>query len=383
MDFRHDVMVVFGTRPEAIKLAPVIRELRGRHRVHVCVTGQHRTMLEQVLRVFRIEPDRDLALMKENQDLFELTASVVRALQPVLAEVRPRLVVVQGDTTTTFAAALAAFYAHVPVAHVEAGLRTGDKLRPFPEEVNRRLASVVADLHFAPTAWARENLLKEGISAERIFVTGNTGIDALLWVAAELEAGRLVASLPGEVLDAAERYRIVLVTGHRRESFGAGFERICRALRRIVEEEPDVAVVYPVHLNPNVREPVFRLLGGLPRLLLIEPLEYVAFVALMQRAELILTDSGGIQEEAPSLRKPVLVMREKTERPEGVRAGAAKLVGTQVEEIARSVRALLHDQRLYRSMLSAGNPYGDGKAAQRIAAEIDRFLAASDVPASR
>ncbi len=376
MDFRHGVMVVFGTRPEAIKLAPVVRALRDRSSVFVCVTGQHRTMLDQVLRVFHIQPDRDLAVMQPNQNLFDLTANVVRALGPVLAEVRPRFVVVQGDTTTTFAAALAAFYAHVPVAHVEAGLRTHDKQRPFPEEVNRRLTSVLADVHFAPTPWARENLLREGVPAERIVVTGNTAIDALLWVAGELDGGRLEAALPEPVLRLADRYRLVLVTGHRRESFGAGFERICQALRQIVEQEPEVAIVYPVHLNPNVREPVFRLLGGHPRLLLIDPLEYVAFVALMQRAELILTDSGGIQEEAPSLQKPVLVMREKTERPEGVRAGAAKLVGTDVEAIVGAVSTLLHDSASYRAMASAGNPYGDGQAARRIAAEIERRLQA-------
>lgn len=377
MDFRYDVMVVFGTRPEAIKLAPVVRALRARRSVHVCVTGQHRTMLDQVLSVFQLQPDSDLAVMKPNQDLFDVTANVVHALRPVLAEVRPRLVVVQGDTTTTFAASLAAFYVGAAVAHVEAGLRTYDKHRPFPEEINRRLTSVLADLHFAPTHWAAGNLRREGVAEERIFVTGNTGIDALLWVAGELAAGRMQPSLPAAVEEVTQRWRTVLVTGHRRESFGAGFERICRALREIVEREPDVAVVYPVHLNPNVREPVFRLLGRHPRLVLLEPLQYVSFVALMQRAEMILTDSGGIQEEAPSLGKPVLVMRETTERPEGVAAGVAQLVGTDVERIVQSVSRLLHDRRAYDAMVSSSNPYGDGLASERIASEVDRYLAAA------
>lgn len=377
MNFRHDVMVVFGTRPEAIKLAPVVRALRKRCSVHVCVTGQHRTMLDQVLSVFAMEPDSDLAVMKPNQDLFDVTANVVHALRAALAEVRPRFVAVQGDTTTTFAAALCAFYAGAAVGHVEAGLRTYDKHRPFPEEVNRRLTSVLADLHFAPTPWAKANLQREGVPEERIFITGNTGIDALLWVAEELASGRLAADLPAEVDEATRRWRTVLVTGHRRESFGKGFERICRALVEIVEREPDVAVVYPVHLNPNVREPVYRLLGHHPRVVLAEPLPYVSFVALMQRAELILTDSGGIQEEAPSLRKPVLVMRDTTERPEGVEAGVAQLVGTDVERIVQAASRLLHDRGAYDSMVGHSNPYGDGLAAERIASEIARFLSIS------
>jgi len=377
------VFVVFGTRPEAIKLAPVVIALRRQGvPVIVCVTAQHRHMLDQVLPVFGITPDHDLNLMRPNQDLFDTTAGALLALREVMAAERPALVIVQGDTTTTFATALAAFYLHVAVAHVEAGLRTRNKAAPFPEEINRRLTSSLADWHFAPTAWAGANLTAEGIDPARVFVTGNTGIDALLTVTRRLDSGFPGTSLPAAVEAQLRHRRLIVVTGHRRESFGGGFEQICRALAAIVDMHPDVAVVYPVHLNPNVQEPVYRILGNRPRLVLLPPLEYVPFVALMQRAELILTDSGGIQEEAPSLRKPVLVMRDTTERPEGVDAGLARLVGTDARRITETVDLLLRDADTYARMATGVNPYGDGHAAERIAARVALILDAS-TPALR
>ncbi len=362
---RKKVLVVFGTRPEAIKLAPVVLELRARaeFEVRVCVTAQHRQMLDQVLETFAIRPDNDLGIMQPGQDLFDVTARCLTGLRPVFEKERPTWVVVEGDTTTVFAAALAAFYLDIGVAHVEAGLRTGDKRRPFPEEINRRLASHIADLHFAPTESARRNLRNEGIPEQSIHVTGNTVVDALLYIREKFR-GHWPA--PPGLRPLAEGKRLVLVTGHRRESFGAGFERICQALRRIAER-PDVEVVYPVHLNPNVQKPVFSILGNLPNVQLIEPVSYVPFVGLMESAYLILTDSGGIQEEAPSLGKPVLVMREVTERPEAVEAGTVKLVGTDVERIVNGVNELLDDPAVYQRMSRAHNPYGDGQAARRIA----------------
>jgi len=360
------VLVIFGTRPEAIKLAPVIRALQRQLSVDVCVTAQHRRMLDQVLSVFEIVPDYDLDLMQPHQDLFDVTARALVALRPVLHAARPDLVMVQGDTSTTFAGALAAFYAGVPVAHIEAGLRTRDKLRPFPEEINRRLATALADWHFAPTAWARDNLLAEAVEAYRVFVTGNTGIDALFATLERLSSGALPVAIPGLSADDLDGRRIVLVTGHRRESFGAGFERICRALHMIADAYRDVLLVYPVHLNPNVRAPVCRQLGNHARVRLIEPVDYLPFVALMHRAEIILTDSGGVQEEAPSLGKPVLVMRDTTERPEGVTAGVARLVGTDDDAIVGSVSELLRDPAAYARMATRANPYGDGQAARRI-----------------
>ena len=369
------VLVVFGTRPEAIKLAPVVLALRRLGvPVQVCVTAQHRQMLDQVLPIFGITPEFDLDLMQPNQDLFDVTSGALLALRKVMAAERPRLVLVQGDTTTTFAAALAAFYLHIGVGHVEAGLRTYNKAHPFPEEINRRLTSSLADWHFPPTRWARDNLVAERVAADRIFVTGNTGIDALLSVAGAIETGKVDGRLPLAVENAIRDRRMILVTGHRRESFGAGFERICQALAQIVTTHADVVIVYPVHLNPNVQEPVYRLLGHLPRLLLIPPLEYVPFVALMRRADLILTDSGGVQEEAPSLRKPVLVMRDTTERPEGVEAGVARLVGTDVRHITETVDELLRDRRAYAAMATGANPYGDGHAAERVAALVAQIL---------
>lgn len=371
---KRKVLVVFGTRPEAIKLAPVIAALRARLAVRVCVTAQHRQMLDQVLRVFRLRPHDDLDLMRSKQDLFGLTSRVLLAVRPVIEAYRPHAVVVQGDTTTTLAGALAAYYLRVPVAHVEAGLRTGDKHRPFPEEINRRLTTHLADWHFAPTPWARDNLLREAVPAERIFVTGNTGIDALLSIAGRLESGHMKARLPAALAPALDGRRIVLVTGHRRESFGTGFENICRALRVIAERHPDVAIVYPVHLNPNVHGPVYRYLGTVRNVYLTEPLEYVPFVAVMRRAHVIVTDSGGVQEEAPSLGKPVLVMREKTERPEGVDAGVARLVGADADRIVAAVEELIGDERAYAAMSRRQNPYGDGQAAPRIAAILDQVL---------
>jgi UDP-N-acetylglucosamine 2-epimerase (non-hydrolysing) len=359
------ILFVFGTRPEAIKLAPLIREMGSRPgvTVQVAVTAQHREMLDQVLEAFAIVPDHDLDIMQPGQDLFDVTARCLTSLREVMRTAQPDWTIVQGDTTTTFAAALAAFYLDLRVAHVEAGLRTGDKHRPFPEEINRRLTSHLADLHFAPTARARQCLLAEGIAAERVHVTGNTGVDALFHVRDQFQ-GRW-PEVPGLRPPGPGRRRI-LVTGHRRESFGEGFRRICRALQTIASR-PDVEIVYPVHLNPQVQDPVRASLGGLPNVQLIPPLPYVPFVGLMESSYLILTDSGGIQEEAPSLGKPVLVMREVTERPEAVEAGTVRLVGTAAEKIVEAVNELLDDAGTYQQMARAHNPYGDGHASRRIA----------------
>lgn len=362
-----DVLLVFGTRPEAIKMAPVHRALAQdpRFQVRVCVTAQHREMLDQVLELFGIEPEYDLDLMRPGQDLSTITGSVLEGLKGVLEEAAPDYVLVHGDTTTTMAASLAAYYARVPVGHVEAGLRTGDIYSPWPEEMNRRLTGSIATLHFAPTEAARANLLREGVDDARIAVTGNTVIDALLTMverAREGGEGEFSERFEGIDLDR----RLVLVTGHRRENFGGGFERICEALAEL-SRTPDVEIVYPVHLNPNVQEPVHRILGSLPNVHLIAPQEYLPFLFLMDRAHLIITDSGGIQEEAPSLGKPVLVMRDTTERPEAVEAGTVRLVGTDTKVIVDAARTLLEDEDEYRSMSFAHNPYGDGAASQRIA----------------
>jgi UDP-N-acetylglucosamine 2-epimerase (non-hydrolysing) len=360
------VLFVFGTRPEAIKLCPLIRRLRsepGRFTARIAVTGQHREMLDQVLDVFSVTPDHDLDLMQPGQSLPSLTARVLTALEPVLAAEDPALVVVQGDTTTTMAGALAAFYRQIPVAHVEAGLRTGDMGQPFPEEMNRVLTTRFATLHFAPTARAAAALTAEGVGREQIFVTGNTGIDAVLYVRDALESGSM-KTCPWPWLD--ESRQLVVVTSHRRENFGAGFERVMSALARLASR-PDVQIVYPVHRNPRVAEPAFRLLAGLPNVVLLDPLPYVPFVDLMRRCRLILTDSGGIQEEAPSLGKPVLVLREKTERPEAVEAGTVKLVGTDEERIVAEATGLLEDGAEYGRMARIHNPYGDGRACERIA----------------
>ena len=365
------VMVVFGTRPEAIKMAPLVKALQAAPGLQtvVCVTAQHRQMLDQVLRLFEITPEHDLDVMKPGQDLYDITSNILLGLRPVLAAERPDWVLVHGDTTTTLATTLAAYYARIPVAHIEAGLRTGDKYAPFPEEMNRKITGAVADLHFAPTAASQANLLAEGVPAAAIHVTGNTVIDALLAVVEKLKTS---AALQTELaqrfgfLDAHKK--LILVTGHRRENFGEGFQNICHALADVAERHPDVEILYPVHLNPNVRQPVNDILAarGLSNVHLIEPVDYLPFVYLMNRSHLIITDSGGVQEEAPSLGKPVLVMRETTERPEAVAAGTVKLVGTSRDEIVRQCERLLTDPDAYLAMSRAHNPYGDGQAVARI-----------------
>lgn len=366
---RRRVLFIFGTRPEAIKLSPVVLHMRGRPEefdVRVCVTAQHRQMLDRVLEAFRIRPDHDLNLMQPNQSLAQSTGRMVAALEPVIREEGPDMVVVQGDTTTTFCGALAAFYGRVPVGHVEAGLRTGDLGQPFPEELNRVLTSKIASLHFAPTEGAAANLRAEGTDGGGIVVTGNTGIDAVLHVKVRLEAGELEGFRGAE---ARPGRKLIVVTAHRRESFGAGFERICEALRMLAGRG-DVEILYPVHPNPNVRGPVEARLGGVAGIRLIEPLDYVPFVDLMRRCYLLITDSGGIQEEAPSLGKPVLVLREKTERPEAVAAGTVKLVGTDAGRIVQEAAALLDDEERYDRMARTHNPYGDGAASRRIAEAV-------------
>lgn len=366
------VLSVFGTRPEAIKMAPVVKALAAAEDVEarVCVTGQHREMLDQVLALFRIVPDYDLAIMQQGQTLGDVTSAVLKGLDSVLAEFRPDIVLVHGDTTTTLAASLAAYYRQAPVGHVEAGLRTGNIYSPWPEEINRKVTGSIAELHFAPTSQSRANLRREGVPDAQIIVTGNTVIDALQDVVklidedATLSAG-LADHFGTAIAPDNGNRRMILVTGHRRESFGDGFERICEALARL-SEQPNVDIVYPVHLNPNVKEPVERLLGGRDNIHLIPPQDYLPFVYLMSRATLIITDSGGVQEEAPSLGKPVLVMRDTTERPEAVEAGTVKLVGTDVETIVASAMELLENPQAYAGMSRAHNPYGDGLAAERI-----------------
>jgi UDP-N-acetylglucosamine 2-epimerase (non-hydrolysing) len=359
------ILSIFGTRPEAIKMAPVVQQLaRQDERIisKVCVTAQHREMLDQVLQLFGITPDYDLDIMKGNQSPTSVTIAVLRELEPILRQEKPDWVLVQGDTTTVMAASLAAFYQQVKVGHVEAGLRTHDIYQPFPEEVNRRIAGVVASLNFAPTSWAANNLLMERVPAEKIVVTGNTVIDAIRQ-AAEMPydpAGTVLADLP------LGKKRLILVTAHRRESFGRGITAICEALREIAETFDDVHLVYPVHLNPNVWEPVHQHLGRTSNISLTPPLEYLPLVYLMKHAHLVVTDSGGIQEEAPGLGVPVLVLREVTERPEGVEAGTVRLVGTLRERIVAEIRRLLEDETAYREMARAVNPYGDGQAAVRI-----------------
>ena len=362
-------LCIFGTRPEAIKMAPLVLALAAdeRFEAKICVTGQHREMLDQVLELFSITPDFDLKIMKPGQDLTDVTAAILQGLKAVLSEFKPDIVLVHGDTATTFAASLGAYYQQIPVAHVEAGLRTGNLYSPWPEEGNRKLTGALAKLNFAPTDTSRDNLLREGVSPDSIFVTGNTVIDALLDVVKRLDQDpELLARAcePAAFLDQARK--LILVTGHRRESFGDGFERICQALMEVAQQHPEVDIVYPVHLNPNVREPVNRLLNGIGNIYLIAPLDYLPFVHMMSRAHIILTDSGGIQEEAPSLGKPVLVMRDTTERPEAVAAGTVKLVGTNTSDIVRELNRLLVDTTAYQAMSYAHNPYGDGKACQRI-----------------
>ncbi|SPB14043.1 UDP-N-acetylglucosamine 2-epimerase [Caballeronia novacaledonica] len=367
------LLFTFGTRPEAIKMAPLVKRLAREAGIEyrVCVTGQHREMLDQVLALFDIRPDFDLNIMKRGQDLYDVTAAILSGMRDVLSTYRPDMVLVHGDTTTTMATTLAAFYQRIAVGHVEAGLRTGNLASPWPEEANRKLTGALASLHFAPTGRARDNLLAEGIRDESIVVTGNTVIDALLHVRERLANDDALRARADLALPSfAPGRRLVLVTGHRRESFGGGFERICEALAQIARGSADVDIVYPVHLNPNVREPVNRFLTGIGNVHLIEPLDYLPFVRLMDRADLILTDSGGIQEEAPSLAKPVLVMRETTERQEAVDAGVVKLVGTDTRAIVENVMHLLRDADAYAAMSRGANPYGDGHACDRIAAVL-------------
>lgn len=363
------VLVVFGTRPEAIKMAPVVRALSNDNRFEskVCVTAQHREMLDQVLDLFEITPDYDLNLMKAGQTLPEVTSGILLELTPVLKDFKPDVVLVHGDTATTFSASLAAYYEQIAVGHVEAGLRTGNIYSPWPEEGNRKLTGALTKYHFAPTDTSKANLLKEDYAEESIFITGNTVIDALLMVKQQIEDNTELSSTLAEqfsMLD--ESKKLILVTGHRRESFGGGFERICEALAQTAKNHPDCQILYPVHLNPNVQEPVNRILKSINNIYLVEPQQYLPFVYLMNRANIILTDSGGIQEEAPSLGKPVLVMRDTTERPEAVDSGTVKLVGTDVVKITTALNELLENDIAYKEMSRAHNPYGDGKACQRI-----------------
>jgi UDP-N-acetylglucosamine 2-epimerase (non-hydrolysing) len=371
------VLTVFGTRPEAIKMAPLVHQLaKSEHLISkVCVTAQHREMLDQVLNLFEIVPDFDLNIMKPGQDLFDVTVNILQGIKSVIAEFKPDVILVHGDTSTTFSTALAAFYTQTKIGHVEAGLRTGDISSPWPEEGNRKLTGALTNFHFAPTEISQQNLLKEGTSGSSIFVTGNTVIDALLWVSKKLDAGQdfnIELAKKFEFLDPDKK--LILVTGHRRESFGDGFERICVALADIATQRPDVQILYPMHLNPNVREPVNRLLSKLPNVFLIEPQDYLPFVYLMNKSYLIITDSGGVQEEAPSLGKPVLVMRDTTERPEAVAAGTVKLVGTNTQQIVEQTLVLLNDLGIYKEMSQAHNPYGDGKACQRIVQQLIKEL---------
>lgn len=376
------ILLVFGTRPEAIKMAPLVKELQKHpdaYRTIVCVTGQHREMLDQVLDIFNIQPDYDLNIMKQGQDLYDVTCRVLLGMRDILKTVKPDVVLVHGDTTTSTATALAAFYQQIPVGHVEAGLRTHNIYSPWPEEMNRQLTGRIATYDFAPTPLSRDNLLREDVPAERITVTGNTVIDALHWVVStikgdaklgtQLEARLQQAGYDTRRLDQGRR--LVLITGHRRENFGEGFLNICRAIQTLKEKFPNVDFVYPMHLNPNVRRPIHEVFGadlaGLGNLFFIEPLEYLSFVYLMEKSHLVLTDSGGIQEEAPGLGKPVLVMRDTTERPEAVTAGTVRLVGTDYDKIVDNVSLLLTDPAAYQTMSQAVNPYGDGKACGRIA----------------
>jgi len=354
------ILIIFGTRPEAIKMAPLVLRLRQELNVKVCVTGQHREMLDQVLKLFKIIPDYDLNLMKPNQNLANLTGEVLNGVTHVLKQEEFDWVLVQGDTTSTMAGAMAAFFQEVPVGHVEAGLRTYNLGSPFPEELNRQVTSKMTRLHFAPTAQSKQNLLNEGFSENSISITGNTIIDSLNWVLEHSED--LDVEFPFDL----QHSRTILVTGHRRESFGYGFQQICEALKTIAKQKPDIQIVYPVHLNPNVLEPVNRVLSNLPNLHLIEPLEYQHFVYLMNQSTLIITDSGGLQEEGPSLGKPVLLMRDTTERPEAVEAGTVKLVGTNQQTIVDETMQLLNNSEAYRQMAYAHNPYGDGAASEKI-----------------
>lgn len=363
------VLTVFGTRPEAIKMAPLVHALAVDERFDAkcCVTAQHREMLDQVLELFEIKPDYDLNLMKVGQSLNDVTARILLEIKPVLQDFKPDVVLVHGDTATTFAATLAAYYEQIPVGHVEAGLRTGNIYSPWPEEANRKLTGVLTQYNFAPTETSQRNLLRENFDKDNITVTGNTVIDALLMIKDKIDCDKTLQLTLSEQFPFLHKdKKLILVTGHRRESFGGGFERICEALAFTAKKHPEIQIVYPMHLNPNVREPVNRILADIENVHLIEPQQYLPFIYLMNRAHIILTDSGGIQEEAPSLGKPVLVMRDTTERPEAVEAGTVKLVGTDVDRIVTGLTTLLQDEQAYKEMSFAHNPYGDGKACQRI-----------------
>lgn len=376
-----NIMLVFGTRPEAIKMAPLVKEFQkhsDRFHTIVCVTGQHREMLDQVLHLFDITPDYDLNIMKQGQDLYDVTARVLVGMRDVLKETQPDVVLVHGDTTTSTAAALAAFYQQIPVGHVEAGLRTHNIYSPWPEEMNRLITGRIATYHFAPTALSRENLLKENVADESIIVTGNSVIDALYWVVNKIKTDENLSSELESILGKAgydvkrlvSGRKLVLITGHRRENFGDGFINMCTAIKDLTKKYPDVDFVYPMHLNPNVRKPIHEVFGedlsNLGNMFFIEPLEYLSFVYLMEKSTIVLTDSGGIQEEAPGLGKPVLVMRDTTERPEALTAGTVKLVGTNYDKIVHEVSALLEDGQYYNKMSQAVNPYGDGLACERV-----------------
>ena len=373
------MMLVFGTRPEAIKMAPLVKEFQKypeKFKTIVCVTGQHREMLDQVLRIFDIQPDYDLNIMKQGQDLYDVTARVLTGMREVLKETQPDIVLVHGDTTTSTAAALAAFYQQIPVGHVEAGLRTHNIYSPWPEEMNRQITGRITTYHFAPTSLSKDNLLQEGVAGEQIIVTGNTVIDALYMVVEKIKNDGILSCELEKVLKASgydisrlsDGKKLVLITGHRRENFGDGFISMCKAIKSLSEKYPEVDFVYPMHLNPNVRKPIHEVFGKSQRanLFFIEPLEYLSFVYLMEKAAIVLTDSGGIQEEAPGLGKPVLVMRDTTERPEALAAGTVKLVGTNYDKIVNEVSGLLDSQEYYEKMSKAVNPYGDGKACSRI-----------------
>lgn len=379
------ILLVFGTRPEAIKMAPLVKEFQKYPNIFktlVCVTGQHRQMLDQVLDIFDIKPDYDLNIMKQGQDLYDVTSRVLTGMRDVLTETQPDVVLVHGDTTTSTAAALAAFYKQIPVGHVEAGLRTHNIYSPWPEEMNRQITGRIAEYNFAPTALSRQNLLQENVADDKVKVTGNTVIDALYWVVDKIKnthslTNDLMATLNDAGYDVnrlKDGKRLVLITGHRRENFGDGFISICKAIKTLSEKYPDVDFVYPMHLNPNVRKPIHEVFGenlvGLGNMFFIEPLEYLSFVYLMEKSDIVLTDSGGIQEEAPGLGKPVLVMRDTTERPEALKAGTVRLVGTDYERIVKEVSHLLDDQDWYRIMSQALNPYGDGHACERIVSAL-------------
>lgn len=368
------VMIVFGTRPEAIKMCPLVKEFQkhsDQFEICVCVTGQHRQMLDQVLEVFKVKPDYDLNIMASNQDLYDITSKVLLGLRGILKSFKPDIVCVHGDTTTSMAASLAAYYMQIKVAHIEAGLRTYNIYSPWPEEMNRQLTDRISDYCFAPTENSKNNLLQEHIASEKIYVTGNTVIDALLMAIDIIKNSTILQTqikydLRGKGYEIKSEKKSILVTGHRRENFGEGFLHICKALREIAITHPELDIVYPVHLNPNVQKPVYKLLNGIENVYLIQPLDYLPFIYMMQHSYLILTDSGGIQEEGPSLGKPVLVMRNTTERPEAVEAGTVKLVGSDSETVVKNVNILLNDKVIYNKMSKANNPYGDGKACERI-----------------